>query len=51
MLRQVAQKAGDEATARVAGRILEQERAAAASLDGLPEAVAEHDVQAQEVAA
>jgi ferritin-like metal-binding protein YciE len=51
MLHRVAVQAGDEATARVAGRILEQERAAAAKLDGLLEDVAEHDLHQQGVAA
>ncbi len=45
MLRQVAERAGDQETVTVADRILEQERAAAEKLSGLLERVADHDLQ------
>jgi ferritin-like metal-binding protein YciE len=44
MLRQVAERAGDEDTVLVADRILAQERAAAEKLSGLLERVADHDL-------
>jgi ferritin-like metal-binding protein YciE len=44
MLRVVAEEAGDEETARVASRILEQEESAAHQLDGLLEQVARYDL-------
>ncbi|MBV9944488.1 MAG: DUF892 family protein [Solirubrobacterales bacterium] len=51
MLREVAQRAGDEQTVAVAERILTQEQAAAKRISGLLEQVAEHDLERQGVAA
>ncbi len=51
MLRQVAERAGDNETAQVAGRILRQEQLAASKLDGLLESVAERDLERQGLAA
>jgi ferritin-like metal-binding protein YciE len=45
MLREVAQLAGDEETVAVAERILTQELAAAKTISGLLEQVAEHDLK------
>jgi ferritin-like metal-binding protein YciE len=44
MLRQVAERAGDQETVQVADRILEQEKAAAQTLSDLLEQVADHDL-------
>jgi ferritin-like metal-binding protein YciE len=51
MLREVAQRAGDEQTVAVAERILTQEQAAAKKIGGLLEQVAEHDLERQGLAA
>ena len=51
MLREVAHRAGDEETVAVAERILTQEQAAAKTIGGLLEQVAEHDLKRQGVAA
>lgn len=51
MLRLVADHAGDPQTVQVAERILEQEHAAAQTLEGLLEPVAEYDLHQQGVAA
>lgn len=51
MLRQVAERAGDQETVQVADRILEQERAAAETLSHLLERVADHDLQQMGLAA
>jgi ferritin-like metal-binding protein YciE len=51
MLREVAQRAGDQETVAVAERILAQEEAAAQRLGSLLEAVAERDLERQGVAA
>lgn len=51
MLSVVAERAGDQGTLEVAGKILEQERQAAAKLDGLLEQVAAFDLQQMGAAA
>jgi ferritin-like metal-binding protein YciE len=51
MLRVVAERAGDQETARVAERILAQEQEAASKLDALLEEVSAYDVDQQEAAA
>jgi ferritin-like metal-binding protein YciE len=51
MLRQVAERAGDQETVQVADRILEQERAAAQTLSDLLERVADHDLAQMGLAA
>jgi ferritin-like metal-binding protein YciE len=51
MLRQVAERAGDQETVRVADRILVQERAAADKLSDLLERVADHDLAQMGLAA
>jgi ferritin-like metal-binding protein YciE len=51
MLRQVAERAGDQETVQVADRILEQEKAAAHTLSDLLERVADHDLQQMGLAA
>jgi ferritin-like metal-binding protein YciE len=51
MLKVVAERAGDQETAQVAARILEQEHEAASKLDGLLEQVAEYDLREMGVAA
>ena len=51
MLRQVAMRADDEETVRVADQILTQEQAAAEKLSGLLEQVADHDLTQMGLAA
>jgi ferritin-like metal-binding protein YciE len=51
MLRQVAKRASDEKTVRIADQILAQERAAAEKLSGLLERVADHDLRQMGLAA
>ena len=51
LLRTVAERAGDQETARVADRIIAEEQAAADKLDALLEQAAEHDIAQQEQAA
>jgi ferritin-like metal-binding protein YciE len=51
MLRVVAERAGDEETARVAEQILAQEQDAASKLDALLEEVSAYDVEQQQAAA
>ncbi len=51
MLRQVAERAGDQETVRVADQILAQERAAAEKLSDLLERVADHDLRQMGLAA
>jgi ferritin-like metal-binding protein YciE len=51
MLRVVAERAGDEETARVAEQILAQEQEAASKLDALLEEVSAYDVDQQQAAA
>ena len=51
MLRQVAERAGDAETVRVADRILAQEHATAEKLSGLLERVADHDLAQMGLAA
>ena len=51
MLRQVAERAGDAETVRVADRILAQEHAMAEKLSGLLERVADHDLAQMGLAA
>ena len=51
MLRVVAERAGDQETARVAEQILAQEQEAASKLDALLEEVSAYDVDQQQAAA
>jgi ferritin-like metal-binding protein YciE len=51
MLRQVAERAGDHETVRVADQILAQEREAAEKLSALLERVADHDLRQMGLAA
>lgn len=51
MLRQVADRAGDQETVRVADQILAQEQGAAEQLSDLLERVADHDLQRMGLAA
>jgi ferritin-like metal-binding protein YciE len=51
MLRQVAERAGDHETVRVADRILNEEHAAAERLSNLLERIADHDLRQMGLAA